>query len=229
MRLQYLTDEGIQYLKGNFEANLPRYIQRDSAYFADLLKKQDFLQDTGYDFNSFASNLQVTDDASTDDVHNAEVIHRALSDLPYYMAIDEKIWAACCTPIYLISSARRKKTSWMRMSGITRIRFTILSSPIRDTASAGEPSSTVLPVFTGALRWSTTQATTMIPMVCLKRLRLQDIRARLSSSRPAASLVGGRHASASSRQSANCVWRKSGMSTAQQSSQASNTSISSQD
>ena len=71
MRLQYLTDEGIQYLKGNFEANLPRYIQRDSAYFADLLKKQDFLQDTGYDFNSFASNLQVTDDASTDDVHNA--------------------------------------------------------------------------------------------------------------------------------------------------------------
>lgn len=94
MRLQYLTDEGIQYLKGNFAANLPHYIQRESAYFADLLKKQDFLQDTGYDFNSFASNLQVTDDASADDVHNAEVIHRALSDLPYYMAIDEKIWAA---------------------------------------------------------------------------------------------------------------------------------------
>lgn len=40
MRLQYLTDEGIQYLKGNFEANLPRYIQRDSAYFADLLKNR---------------------------------------------------------------------------------------------------------------------------------------------------------------------------------------------
>lgn len=94
MRLQYLTDEGIQYLKGNFEANMPHYIQRDSLYFTDLLKKHNFLQDTGYDFNSFASNLQVTDDASADDVHNAEVIHRALSDLPYYMVIDEKIWAA---------------------------------------------------------------------------------------------------------------------------------------
>ena len=94
MRLQYLTDEGIQYLKGNFEANMPHYIQRDSLYFTDLLKKHNFLQDTGYDFNSFASNLQVTDDASADDVHNAGVIHRALSDLPYYMVIDEKIWAA---------------------------------------------------------------------------------------------------------------------------------------
>ena len=34
MRLQYLTDDGIQYLKGNFETNLPHYIQKDSAFFA---------------------------------------------------------------------------------------------------------------------------------------------------------------------------------------------------
>lgn len=51
MRLQYLTDDGIQYLKGNFETNLPHYIQKDSSYFAKVLKEHDFLQDTGYDFN----------------------------------------------------------------------------------------------------------------------------------------------------------------------------------
>ena len=94
MRLQYLTDDGIQYLKGNFETNLPHYIQKDSAFFAKMLKEHDFLQDTGYDFNPFVTNLQVTGDESADDVHNAEVIHRALSNLPYYIAIDEKIWAA---------------------------------------------------------------------------------------------------------------------------------------
>ena len=59
-----------------------------------MLKEHDFLQDTGYDFNPFVTNLQVTGDESADDVHNAEVIHRALSNLPYYIAIDEKIWAA---------------------------------------------------------------------------------------------------------------------------------------
>lgn len=94
MRLQYLTDEGIQYLKGNFEKNLSHYIQKDATYFAELLKDHDFLQDTGYNFNSFASALQVTGDDSADDVHNAKVIHRALINLPYYMAIDEKIWAS---------------------------------------------------------------------------------------------------------------------------------------
>lgn len=94
MRLQYLTDEGIQYLKGNFEKNLQHYIQRDSTYFAELLKEHDFLQDTGYEFEPFASNLQVTGIDASDDVHNAKVIHQALSHIPYYIAIEEKIWAA---------------------------------------------------------------------------------------------------------------------------------------
>lgn len=112
MKLQYLTDEGIQYLKGNFETNLPHYIQKDSAYFAEVLKEHDFLQDTGYDFNPFVTALQVTGDDGADDVHNAEVIHRALNNLPYYMAIDEKIWAALLHT-YLFDFVCRKRADFL--------------------------------------------------------------------------------------------------------------------
>lgn len=112
MRLQYLTNEGIQYLKGNFEINLPHYIQKDSTYFAEVLKKHDFLQDTGYDVNPFVSNLQLSGDDGADDIHNAEVIHRALSNLPYYMAIDEKIWAALLHT-YLFDFVCRKREEFL--------------------------------------------------------------------------------------------------------------------
>lgn len=183
MRLQYLTDDGIQYLKGNFETNLPHYIQKDSAFFAKMLKEHDFLQDTGYDFNPFVTNLQVTGDES----------------------------------------------AGMKRFGITRTRYTILSSPIRDMASVGEPSLIVWPVCTGALRWSTPQTIEMILMDCSGKLLRQAILVQLSYSRPVVSSVGERRASVFSRQSTNCAWRKNGMLTVRLSSQVSNTSTSLQD
>lgn len=94
MKLQYLTSQGIDYLKGAFDQNLPQYLAGNGAFFRTKLREQGFLQDTGYEIEPFANKMQVTDDDKADDVHNAIVLHRALRKLPKYMAIDERIWAA---------------------------------------------------------------------------------------------------------------------------------------
>jgi hypothetical protein len=101
MELQYLTEDGIRDLKGNFITYLPHYLEGDREFFARLLAAKGYLQDTGYDFQNFRSDMRVAADGDKDglasnDAHNAIILYEALKKLPLYMAADEKIWTAVC-------------------------------------------------------------------------------------------------------------------------------------
>ena len=92
MKLKCLTEDGVQYLKVNFEEHFPYYMRGDGEYFQRLIAEHEFLQETGYEVPSFARELRVTGDDAADDAHNAQVLHRALRHLPLFLMMEERIW-----------------------------------------------------------------------------------------------------------------------------------------
>lgn len=120
MKLQYITDDGLADLKGNFKQNFSLYyLPKDGAYFQQRLDEKGWLQDTAVEIRPFAQDLQVTSTAvddfrekkeaeKADDIHNAICIHKAMVSLPPYLAVDEHIWAAL-THIVLFDFITRKR------------------------------------------------------------------------------------------------------------------------
>lgn len=94
MRLQYITDEGIGYLKGNIKNHISFYQNGDKEYFGKILLDNKYLQDTGYNIDNFADRLRVSGNDKEDDVINAKILYEALKDIPPYMAAEESFWTA---------------------------------------------------------------------------------------------------------------------------------------
>lgn len=115
MRLQYLSDEGLADLKGNFPRNLSHYSAGDRGYFSELLERKGYLFDTGIEIEDFCANLWSDDgvnkeNASKNDAHNAYTLYQAMKELPLPMAIDEKIWSCLChTVLFDFICKKREK------------------------------------------------------------------------------------------------------------------------
>ena len=116
MKLQVLSEDGIEALKGGFDRNLPYYVQGDAAYFQQLLADGDFLQDTDLDVDEnllHQMDSTVPEDADEEkkiDAENAIRLHRALGSLPLYFAMEESMWEALThTVLFPFICEKRKK------------------------------------------------------------------------------------------------------------------------
>ncbi|MFV0635708.1 DUF6339 family protein [Mitsuokella sp. WILCCON 0060] len=124
MKLQYITDDSLADLKGNFKQNfLLHYLPKDGEYFQKRIAERNWLQDTSVEIQPFVQDLQVTSTAidnfkerkeaeKKDDIHNAICIHKAMVRLLPYLAMDEHIWAALTHTVLFDFITRKRADIW---------------------------------------------------------------------------------------------------------------------
>lgn len=101
IELQQISDEGMIYLKENFDTNYKFYFRQEKQYFQDLLISRKYLLGTGLRIDDFTGKIKepikAKDSEKIDygqfDVYNAKVIHRTMRNVPRYMMMDDRMWA----------------------------------------------------------------------------------------------------------------------------------------
>ena len=101
IELQQISNEGMLYLKENFDSNYEHYMKQEKEYFQKLLIDGKYLLDTGIRIDNFTNKIKYPSiengeekvDYGQFDVYNAKVIHRAMRNVPRYMMMDDRMWA----------------------------------------------------------------------------------------------------------------------------------------
>lgn len=108
--LQFLKREGVNDLKYHFEKNLSHYLEGDKEYFTNYIHEKGYLQPSRFTVDDHIfSNLRVTEDDKSDDIHNAAALHEAMIDLPHYVAMDERLWSAMCHTVFFDFIMKKRK------------------------------------------------------------------------------------------------------------------------
>lgn len=94
IKLQFLTDEGLAQLKQMFDTNYEQYKNKNHQYFLDYLHSNNYLQDSVYTVRDFTRELQYSYNENEDDFNNIKVVYSALKDIPTYIMMDDRFWAA---------------------------------------------------------------------------------------------------------------------------------------
>ncbi len=94
IRLKYLTDNGLAQLKEAFDSNIEYYKSKDQQYFLNYLNTNGYLQDTSYVIEDFTDKLIFTEDLDKDDLNNIKILYTAMKDIPTYVMMEDRFWAA---------------------------------------------------------------------------------------------------------------------------------------
>lgn len=92
--IQYLSDEGLEMLKQNFDNNLQRYKENDKKYFADILNEHNYLVDSTYIIEDFTQKLVYDEDNNENDLKNIKIVYEAMRNIPLYVMMDDRFWAS---------------------------------------------------------------------------------------------------------------------------------------
>ena len=82
--IQYLSDEGLEMLKQNFDNNLQRYKENDKKYFSDILNEHNYLVDSTYIIEDFTQKLVYGEDNNENDLKNIKIVYEAMWNIPLY-------------------------------------------------------------------------------------------------------------------------------------------------
>lgn len=93
IRIQYLTDDGLQFLKSEFQNNFIYYKSNNQRYFLNLLSEKQYLVESIYVVEDFRKKLRFDQDQDTNDLQNIQVVYGAMKHIPAYVAMDDRFWA----------------------------------------------------------------------------------------------------------------------------------------
>lgn len=97
MKLQYLTQDALDFLSAGFEDNKEHYIRNDKQWFMDMLQEMEGLVTLNIDFPELVMNMDDDYKASKPDYNlsdftNIRIMYDALRGLPQSMACDPRFW-----------------------------------------------------------------------------------------------------------------------------------------
>lgn len=113
IRIKYLTDEGLQYLKTSFDTNIEIYKSNDHPTLLKVLEDNHYLNDSAYEIDDFTHKLIYLDDTDKADYENIKVVYEAMKNIPDYVMMDDRFWAGIThTFMWDYIMRRRKKEAF---------------------------------------------------------------------------------------------------------------------
>ncbi len=94
IRIKYLTDEGLSYLKTSFNEHLQYYIDNKHDELLELLNSKEYLLDSAYEIDDFTNKLVFLEDTDAADLENIKIVYDAMKDIPDFVMMDDRFWAA---------------------------------------------------------------------------------------------------------------------------------------
>jgi|LSQX01.1.fsa_nt_gb hypothetical protein len=126
-RLQYVSEDGLSFLKQNFDDNLQEYIDNNQHFFLDKLKNNNYLLDSPYVVEDFTKRLSFSENTDEDDLENVQIVYEAMKNIPAFVMMDDRFWTGMNhTLMWDYIHKRRKDEAFT--SGVANQRDKIFNS-----------------------------------------------------------------------------------------------------
>lgn len=94
MKINYLTNDAIDYLKVHLAHDLKSHIlDAEPSFFMKLFKENGWIKESKYELADNMDRLSFDSNYNISDSINLRVVYDSLRDLPPTVAADERIWA----------------------------------------------------------------------------------------------------------------------------------------
>lgn len=122
IRIPYLTDEGLSFLKSEFDNHFIYYQSNRQEDLLNILHEKQYLIESMYEIEDFRSKLSYDKEMDSNDLHNIKVLYTAMKNIPTYVAMDDRFWAGITHTFMWEYIIKRKKKDGFDNSDPDKVR-----------------------------------------------------------------------------------------------------------